>query len=230
MKKKSCSWSAPGSRWGGRPWLISWAAVVIIERAAWRKIWVEPDDRRRAGVDQVLERLARADRRQLVGVADEDDVGRLGQAAEQHLGQAQVEHRGLVDDRPGRPAAGGRARSPARGRASTRASGGSSVASWPVASSRRRAARPVGAQSAIVALAASASATISLVQPVLPTPGPPVSTETRAAKAPCTAAHCSSVRRPRRLAGGSWSRWAGAAARRASVAATASSLARVGSR
>jgi hypothetical protein len=40
MKKKSWSWFSPGCRWGGRPWLISWAAVVIIERAAWRKIWV----------------------------------------------------------------------------------------------------------------------------------------------------------------------------------------------
>ncbi len=75
-------------------------------------------------------------------------------------------------------------------------------ASCPVASSSRRAARPVGAQRAIVALAASASATISLVQTVLPTPGPPVRTETRAAKAPRTAAHCSSVSCSRgRLAG-----------------------------
>ena len=69
----------------------------------------EPDDRRDAGGDQVLEGLAGADRRQLVGVADEDDVGRLGEAAEQHLDQAQVQHRGLVDDRQARPAAGGRA-------------------------------------------------------------------------------------------------------------------------
>src|ERR1700709_1760023 len=84
MKKKSRSWSGPGSRWGGRPWLSSWAAVVRL--------------RRRAAGDQVLERLAGANRRQLVGVADEDDVGGLGEPFEQHLGEAQVQHRGLVDD------------------------------------------------------------------------------------------------------------------------------------
>ena len=66
-------------------------------------------------------------------------------------------------------------------------------ASWPVASSSRRAARPVGAQRAIETSARSASATIAFVQAVLPTPGPPVRTEIRAAKAPRTAAHCSSV-------------------------------------
>ena len=55
------------------------------------------------------------------------------------------------------------------------------IASCPVASSSRRAARPVGAQRAIVAFAASASATISRVQTVLPTPGPPVRTEIREA-------------------------------------------------
>ncbi len=58
----------------------------------------EADDRGDLRGDQVLEGLARSDRRQLVGVADEDDVGRLGEAAEQDLDQAQVEHRGLVDD------------------------------------------------------------------------------------------------------------------------------------
>ncbi len=59
---------------------------------------VEPDHGDDFGLDQVLEGLAGADRRQLVGVADEDDVGRLGKAPEQDLGQPQVQHRGLVDD------------------------------------------------------------------------------------------------------------------------------------
>ena len=104
-------------------------------------------------------------------------------------------------------------------------------ASWPpVASSSRRAARPVGAQRAISRWPPSASATIARVQTVLPTPGPPVRTETREAKAPRTAAHCSSVR-PFCLAAaagaspGSWSRWGGAAGGSRSVCATASSLA-----
>ena len=94
----------------------------------------------------------------------------------------------------------------------------------------RRAARPVGAQRAIVALAACASATISFVHSVLPTPGPPVRTEIREEKAPRTAAHCSSVSRAPGFSPGSWSRWGGAVRREASVAATAISLAWVGSR
>ena len=103
-------------------------------------------------------------------------------------------------------------------------------ASWPVASSSRRAARPVGAQRAIFASAASASATIALVQTVLPTPGPPVRTETRDAKAPRTAAHCSSVSCSSRASPGSWTRWGRAAVRARSVFATATSLAWVSSR
>ena len=107
-------------------------------------------------------------------------------------------------------------------------------ASWPVASSSRRAARPVGAQRAIVRRPRSASATIACVQTVLPTPGPPVSTEIRDAKAPRTAAHCSSVsasssRLGRRLAG-VVVEVGGRGARRPASSATASSLAWVGSR
>ena len=153
---------------------------------------VEPHDGRDAGGDQVFEGLTGPDRGQLVRVADEDHVGRLGEALEEHLGEAQVEHRGLVDDHQ----VGGQG-CPDR-KAGSRPGIHSSMrwivwASCPVASSSRRAARPVGAQSAIFASAARASATIARVQTVLPTPGPPVRTEIRAAKAPRTAAHCSSV-------------------------------------
>ena len=98
MKKKSWSWSAAGLE-VGRPALVDLVGGGGDHRA--RRLaedLAQPDDRRDPGGDQVLERLAGADRRQLVGVADEDDVGRLGEAAEQHLGQAQVQHRGLVDD------------------------------------------------------------------------------------------------------------------------------------
>ncbi len=98
MKKKSWSWSSPGSRCG-RPALVDLVGGGGDHRA--RRLAEdlgEADDGRDPRLDQVLEGLARADRRQLVGVADEDDVGRLGQAAEQDLDQAQVEHRGLVDD------------------------------------------------------------------------------------------------------------------------------------
>ena len=92
-------------------------------------------------------------------------------------------------------------------------------ASCPVASSSRRAARPVGAQRAIVAFAASASATIARVQTVLPTPGPPVRTEIREREG---AAHrrpllVGQARLVRASSPGSWSRWGGAAARPRSV-------------
>ena len=58
----------------------------------------EANHRRDPGLDQILERLAGADRRQLVGVANEDDVGGLGEAAKQDLHRSQVQHRRLVDD------------------------------------------------------------------------------------------------------------------------------------
>ena len=151
MKKKSWSWSAAGSRCGGRPWLISWAAVVIIERAAWRKIWLSRTTGATPEAIRSSNGLAGADRRQLVGVADEDDVGRLGEA------------------RRAAPRSGAGSASRTR-RRSTRSTGSgwpglkagsrpgihSSMrwivcASCPVASSSRRAARPVGAQRAIVA-------------------------------------------------------------------------------
>ena len=98
MKKKSRRWPSAGLEVGRA------AAVDLVggggDHRARRlaEDLGQPHDRHRAGGDQVLERLAGADRRQLVGVADEDDVGRLGEALEQHLGEAQVQHRGLVDD------------------------------------------------------------------------------------------------------------------------------------
>ena len=230
MKKKSWSWSASGSRWGGRPWLISWAAVVIIERAAWRKIWLSRTTGAAAGGDQVLERLAGPDRRQLVGVADEDEVGRLGEAGEQHLGQAQVQHRGLVDDhqvdrqrvaRPeGRLAArhplqqavdrlrlvAGRFLEPAGGATGRGAEGDRRVRRFGLGDDLP------GADGLADAGAAGEDR------------------DARVAKAPRTAAHCSSVRFSRGVSPGSWTRWGGASVRARSVAATATSLAWVSSR
>ena len=98
MKKKSWSWSSSGLEVGRAP-LVDLVGGGGDHRAGrLAEDLGEADNRRDPGLDQVLEGLAGADRRQLVGVADEDDVGRLGQAAEQHLDQPQVEHRGLVDD------------------------------------------------------------------------------------------------------------------------------------
>ena len=195
MKKKSWSWSSPGSRCG-RAALVDLVGGGGDHRA--RRLAEdlgEPDDRRDPRGDQVLERLAGADRRQLVGVADEDDVGRLGQAARaaprSGAGSASRTRRRS----PGRPAAGGPGlKAGLAARASTRACRWIVCASCPVASSSRRAARPVGAQRAIRSVGAFGLARRS--------PGCRRSCRRRGRrsaprsatpKAPRTAAHCSSV-------------------------------------
>ncbi len=58
----------------------------------------EADDRDGAGVDDVGQHLARAHRRQLVDVADEDDRRVRRHGAEQRVHQRHVDHRHLVDD------------------------------------------------------------------------------------------------------------------------------------
>ena len=62
------------------------------------------------------------------------------------------------------------------------------VASWPVVSFRRLAARPVGAQSDSFTLFAARIRRTALRMVVLPTPGPPVITRTLDASARRTAA------------------------------------------
>ena len=58
----------------------------------------QPRRRDRVGRDQLRERLAGADRGELIGIADEDHV-RLGpDRAQQRDEQLEVRHRGLVDD------------------------------------------------------------------------------------------------------------------------------------
>ena len=103
-------------------------------------------------------------------------------------------------------------------------------ASIPVDSAIRRAARPVGATSAIEALCALAAAQISRIVAVLPVPGPPVTIESRAPNAASTAAHCSGagIRSSVGGAGASsaGSRWAS----RRIVAASSASSAAVGGR
>ena len=200
MKKKSWSCSGAGLEVGR-------AAVVDLvggggDHRARRlaEDLGQPHDRRGAGGDQVLERLAGADRRQLVGVADEDDVGRLGQPAEQHLGQAQVQHRGLVDDhqvdrqRPAGP----------EGRLAPR-----HPLEHPVDRLRLVAGRLFQPPRRAPGRGAEGDRRVRGFRlgddlagaSVLPTPGPPVRTETRAANAARTAAHCSSVSLPRGLFG-----------------------------
>ena len=79
-------------------------------------------------------------------------------------------------------------------------------ASIPVDSAIRRAARPVGATRAIDAFWCLAAAQIMRIVAVLPVPGPPVTIDSREAKAASTAAACSGagdeVRRRRRSRGG----------------------------
>ena len=55
-------------------------------------------DRDRAGRDDVGQDLSRADRRQLVDVADDQQRGIVGDRFHQRLHQHDVDHGGLVDD------------------------------------------------------------------------------------------------------------------------------------
>ena len=57
--------------------------------------------RRRASGAEIAEHAAGLDRRQLIGVADEDQARLRPQRARQLLDQREVEHRRLVDDHPG---------------------------------------------------------------------------------------------------------------------------------
>ncbi len=75
-------------------------------------------------------------------------------------------------------------------------------ASMPVDSAMRRAARPVGATSAIDARCALAAVQMSRIVAVLPVPGPPVTIERRDANAASTAAHCSGAGMRSTAAGG----------------------------
>ncbi len=58
----------------------------------------EPGGRHLLGGDQLGERLARADRGELIGVADQHHVGLGADRAEQRDEQLEIGHRGLVDD------------------------------------------------------------------------------------------------------------------------------------
>ncbi len=206
MKKKSRSCSGPGSRWGGRPWLISWAAVVIIDFAAWRKIWV----RRTTGAAPESIRSSNGLPAPIGGSWSASPTKTMWVVSASPSSSTSARRRFSIEDSStttsstgsGRP--GPKPGSPPGTHSSIR---WIVCASCPVVSCSRRAARPVGAQSAILAPAFSAAMTISLVQRVLPTPGPPVRTEMRDPKAPRTAAHCSSVSSSSgSLSPGSWSR------------------------
>ena len=58
----------------------------------------QPDDRQAVRGDQVGQHLARADRRQLVDVADQQQRRLARQGGEHRLHQRQIDHRHLVDD------------------------------------------------------------------------------------------------------------------------------------
>ncbi len=224
MKKKSWSCPSSGARCGGRPRLISWAAVVIIERAAWRKMWLS----RTTGATPEAIRSSNGLPAPIGGSWSASPTKTTWVDSASPPSSTSISRRLSIED------SSTTTRSAGSGwpglNPGSRPGAHSSMrwivcASWPVASFSRRAARPVGAQRATVALAALASATIARVQTVLPTPGPPVSTEIRAANAPRTAAHCSSVSPSSGVSPGSWSRWGGDAARVARALATVNSQA-----
>ena len=150
MKKKSRSWSGPGSRWGSRPWLISWAAVVIIERAAWRKIWLSrttgatPEAIRSSnGLPAPIGGSWSASPTRTTWVVSARPSSRTSISRRLSIEDSSTITRSTGSGWPGRKAAS---------RPGIHSSRRWIVfASWPVASSSRRAARPVGAQRATVA-------------------------------------------------------------------------------
>ncbi len=141
-----------------------------------------------AAVDEVAEHPAGADRGQLRGVADEQQVAAVGARLEQRGGQLGVEHGRLVDDddvlveRPVgvalEPPASARSPAPAR-----RAAGAASSPAASHSSSSRFAARPVGAASATDCPRADASRTSAATVRLLPVPGPAGQHATRRARA-----------------------------------------------
>ena len=155
--------------------------------AAWRKMWVSSAIGTGLGLDELGERLAGADRCELVGVSDEDDV-RSGPTARRSVTSSSrlaIEVSSTIR------------RSVSSSSTVGPWSGIQPSAEWTVEASRpldsdiRRAARPVGATSSTEAFCSRAAAQISRIVAVLPVPGPPVTIESREANAARTAAACS---------------------------------------
>ena len=154
MKKKSWSWPSAGSRCGGRPPLISWAAVVIIERAAWRKIWLS----RTTGAIPEEIRSSKGLPAPIGGSWSASPTKTTWVDSARPSRSTWARRRLSIEDSSTitRSAGSGWPGLKAGSRPGIHSSMRWIVcASCPVASSRRRAARPVGAQSAIFAPAAS---------------------------------------------------------------------------
>ena len=98
MKKKSRRSPGPATVGGGWPG-VDRVRGADDERAGGLAEDVgQAHDRHGLRLDEVVEHAAGADRRELVDVAHEQDVRARADGAEQRLGQAHREHRGLVDD------------------------------------------------------------------------------------------------------------------------------------
>src|SRR5262245_34063065 len=132
----------------------------------------------RFGCDEIRQHLARANRRQLVNVAYDQQGGLVGHRFQECLHQHDVDHRGLVDHQQvaierivvaafEAATPGVNLQEPVDG-----------LGIEPVASLMRLAARPVGAQSKSLTPLAARMRRIALTMVVLPTPGPPVMTRT----------------------------------------------------
>ena len=148
MKKKSWSWPLCGSRWGGRPPLISWAAVVIIDLAAWRKIWVSLT----TGAIPEAIRSSKGLPAPIGGSWSASPTKTTWVDSASPSSSTRIRRRLSIEDSSTitRSAGSGWPGLKAGSRPGIHSSMRWIVcASCPVASSRRRAARPVGAQSAI---------------------------------------------------------------------------------
>src|SRR3954452_21298049 len=89
IMKRSRVISSEGAKDGALPVRTAWAPRTIMLPAAWRKMWVSSaigtggGGRGGARLDELGEGLAGADRGELVGVADEDDVGLCADGSEE---------------------------------------------------------------------------------------------------------------------------------------------------
>ena len=171
MKKKSWSWPFCGSRWGGRPPLISWAAVVIIDFAACRKIWLSLT----TGAIPETIRSSKGLPAPIGGSWSASPTKTTWVDSARPSSSTRIRRRLSIEDSSTitRSAGSGWPGLKAGSRPGIHSSMRWIVcASCPVASSRRRAARPVGAQSAIFASAASRLGDDRLGADRLADPGP----------------------------------------------------------
>ena len=156
-------------------------------------MWVRRTLGMALGLQRVTQHLPSADTGQLIHIADQQQM-RAGAIALTRVLASNTSSM-LASSTTTRSASRGWSRSKAASPPGRSCSSRCSVlASIPASSSRRLAARPVGAARMILALLARARATMERTVKLLPQPGPPVRMATFCVSASCTASTCSGAR------------------------------------